>query len=213
MNYLTLLETLEKYYANLLIVQYNGQPKAVATIKLFVGLLFVNLIFLQIRDAFDVDSAFGMQRDIIGKWIGVDRFYEGQLFDFDPWFSLIDWNDPNPDSLQGGFSTFETFESISGGFLDYQNINPTQNKLPDEIYKTIQKLKIIKNNINHTCKSIDDAIYNLFNNEVYTYWDLKNRELIYYYQPQYNSLLEVAKRKNILPCPPTVSIRLEEITN
>lgn len=212
-NYLTLLQTLEDYYANLLIIQYNGKPKAAATIKLYVDLLLMNVLLLQIRDAFNLEDATGAQQDIIGKWVGIDRFYEGQLFDFHPWFSLIDWNDPNPDSLQGGFSTFETFDTISGGFLDYQNINPTQNKLPDEQFQQLIGLKIIKNSIDHTCKAIDEAIWNFFNGQVYTVWDLENRTLIYYYQSEYNNLLEVAMRKNLLPCPPTVKIQLEEITS
>ena len=171
------------------------------------------MAIFQVRDAFNIENAIGAQLDIIGEWVGINRFYEGQLFDFHPWFSLIDWNDPNPDSLQGGFSTFETFNELEGGFLDYQNINPTQNKMPDETFRTLIKLKIIKNNINHTAKSIDDAIYEVFGGNVYTVWDLEARELIFYYASEYNNILEVARRKNLLPYPPAISIRLEEITN
>lgn len=213
MDYLLLLNQLKDYYSNLLIVQYNGKPKAKATIEAFVDLIFAQMAIFQVRDAFNIENAIGAQLDIIGEWVGINRFYEGQLFDFHPWFSLIDWNDPNPDSLQGGFSTFETFNELEGGFLDYQNINPTQNKLPDETFRTLIKLKIIKNNINHTAKSIDDAIYEVFDKNVYTVWDLGARELIFYYASEYNNILEVARRKNLLPCPPTASIRLEEITN
>lgn len=213
MDYLLLLNQLKDYYSNLLIVQYNGKPKAKATIEAFVDLIFAQMAIFQVRDAFNIENAIGAQLDIIGEWVGINRFYEGQLFDFHPWFSLIDWNDPNPDSLQGGFSTFETFNELEGGFLDYQNINPTQNKLPDETFRTLIKLKIIKNNINHTAKSIDDAIYEVFGGNVYTVWDLEARELIFYYASEYNNILEVARRKNLLPYPPAISIRLEEITN
>ena len=213
MDYLLLLNQLKDYYSNLLIVQYNGKPKAKATIEAFVDLIFAQMAIFQVRDAFNIENAIGAQLDIIGEWVGINRFYEGQLFDFHPWFSLIDWNDPNPDSLQGGFSTFETFNELEGGFLDYQNINPTQNKLPDETFRTLIKLKIIKNNINHTAKSIDDAIYEVFGGNVYTVWALEARELIFYYASEYNNILEVARRKNLLPYPPAISIRLEEITN
>lgn len=213
MDYLQLLEYLKNYYSNLLIVQYNGKKRAKATIELFVALLYADMSIMQVRDAFNLETAQGAQLDIIGKWVGLDRFYEGQLFDFHPWFSLIDWDDPNPDSLQGGFSTFDTFDTIAGGFLDYQNINPTQNKLPDDTYRLLLRLKIVKNNINQTAKEIDNAIYSIFGLHVYTFWNFVGRELIYFYQPEYNNVLEVARRKNILPCPPTVSLRLEEITN
>ncbi len=210
MDYIKILETLKNYYANLLIVQYNGKPKASGTIKLLVNLLYANMILMQIRDGFDWQTALEAQLDIIGKWVGVDKFYKGQFFDFHPWFSLIDW-DSEPDNLQGGFSTFDTFETLEGGFLDYENILPTQNILPLEQFRTMIGLKIIKNSIEHTCKSIDDAIWDYFNGQVYTIWDSINRKLIYYYPSELNVVMEVALDKNVLPCPPTVSIQLQEI--
>ena len=210
MNYLEILKNLEDYYANLLIVQYNRKHKAVATIKLFISLLYVNMIFLQIRDGFDWKTAALAQLRIIGKWVGVNEFYEGQLFDFHPWFSLIDRNS-EPDNLQGGFSTFDNFETLEGGFLDYEEIKPTQNRLDVEQFRTMVGLKIIKNNITHTCKAIDDAIWEYFNGQVYTVWDLDNRNLISYYPSELIVIMEVAKAKNVLPCPPTVNIQLQEI--
>lgn len=210
MDYIQTLETLKKYYANLLICQYNGKPKAKSTIKLLVDLLYANMILLQIRDGFDWETALDTQLDIIGKWVGVDKFYKGQLFYFQPWFSLIDWNE-EPDNLQGGFSTFENFEELDGGFLDYENILPTQNRLPREAFRTMIGLKIIKNNIDHKCKTIDDSIWDYFDGKIYTVWDLENRKLIYYYPSELNVIMEVAAEKNVLPCPPTVSIQLQEI--
>lgn len=208
MNYLELLKQFQDYYANLLIVQYNGKPKASATIKVLTALIWVNMILLQIRDAFDWRKATGKQLDIIGQWVGIDRFYKGQLFSFKAWFSLIDW-DREPDNLQGGFSTFETFETLEGGFLDYENILPTQNRLPDEQFRTLIGLKIIKNNITFTCKNIDDAIWNYFNKQVFTTW--APMEVTYHYPSELNVIMEVAKDKNVLPAPTGVNIILQEI--
>lgn len=210
MNYIETLEELKNYYANLLIVQYNNKPKAKATIQMLVKLLYADMALLQIRDAFDWKTSIGKQLDIVGDWVGVNRFFKGQLFDFHPWFSLIDW-DGEPDNLQGGFSTFDTFENLEGGFLDYENIAPTQNRLKDEQFRILIGLKIIKNNIDHKAKTIDDAIWNYFEGKVYTVWDLENRQLIYYYASELNVLMEVANDKNVLPCPPTVNIQLREI--
>lgn len=208
MNYLTLLKELENYYANLLIVQYNGKPKAMATVKVLARLIWINIILFQIRDAFDWLTAVGVQLDIIGKWVGIDRFYKGQLFDFRPWFALIDWNRES-DNLQGGFSMFETFETLDGGFLDYQNILPTQNRLQDEQFRTLIGLKIIKNNMVFTCKNIDDAIWNYFNQQVYTTWS--PMEVTYHYPSELNVIMEVALDKNVLLAPTGVTIRLQEI--
>lgn len=57
MDYLNALNTLKDYYANLLIVQYNGKPKATATIRTLVDLIYTNMILMQIRDSFQLESA------------------------------------------------------------------------------------------------------------------------------------------------------------
>lgn len=207
MDYTETLNTLIQYYTNLLIVQYHNKPKAVATITMIVKLLWVNMALLQIRDAFDWKTATGAQLDIIGKWEGVDRFYNGQLFYFRPWFALIDWNS-EPDNLQGGFSTFDTFDE-EGGFLTYDDILPTQNRLSDDAFQIMIGLKIIKNNINTTCKNIDNAIWDYFEGDVYTTWE--NSVLTYYYDSTLSEVMEVAKEKDVLPCPTGITIKLREI--
>lgn len=207
MDYTETLNTLIQYYTNLLIVQYHNKPKAVATIAMMVKLLWVNMALLQIRDAFDWRTATGAQLDIIGKWEGVDRFYNGQLFYFRPWFALIDWN-REPDNLQGGFSTFDTFDE-EGGFLTYDEILPTQNRLSDDAFRIMIGLKIIKNNINTTCKNIDDAIWEYFGGDVYTTWN--NSVLTYYYDSTLSEVMEVAKEKDVLPHPTGITIELREI--
>lgn len=208
MDYISLLEQLKQYYANLLIVQYNGKPKATATIKLMAELLFVNMVLLQIRDAFDWKTATGAQLDIIGKWEGVDRFYNGQLFDFRPWFALIPYNSV-PDNLQGGFSRYSNFDSGNGGFLNYDNIRPTQNQLVDDAFRIMIGLKIIKNHISATCRNIDEAIWDYFNGRVYTVW--APDELTYYYHSELSEVMQVAQDKDVLPCPTGVNIILREI--
>lgn len=263
-----LTKNINDYYANLLIIQYHNKPKAQATIKLMARFLWANMLFLQIRDAFDWKTAVGKQLEIIGEWVGVNRFYDGQLFDFHPWFALIDWDQTLPDrdvisltnvdeggkngskatgkdvisrtdvgtgdikgakgealpdgditshtnideggiKMQGGFSTFANFESLEGGFLDYENIRPTQNRLNDEAFRIMIGLKIIKNNITATCKNIDNAIWDYFGGKVYTVWSAD--ELTYYYSPELSEVLEVAKNKNVLPCPTGVRLFLKEI--
>lgn len=208
MDYISLLEQLKQYYANLLIIQYNGKPKATATIKLMAELLLVNMVLLQIRDAFDWQTATGAQLDIIGKWEGVDRFYNGQLFDFRPWFALIPYNSV-PDNLQGGFSRYSNFDSGNGGFLNYDNIRPTQNQLVDDAFRIMIGLKIIKNHISATCRNIDEAIWDYFNGRVYTVW--ASDELTYYYHSELSEVMQVAQDKDVLPCPTGVNIILREI--
>lgn len=210
MDYLTITQNLANYYVNLLIIQYHKKPKARATIEFLTKLVFANMILLQIRDGFDWRTAVGPQLEIVGKWVGVDKFYNGQLLFLRPWFSLIDWNS-TPDNLQGGFSNFENFETLEGGIIDYSTIKPTQNQLSDDAFSIMIGLKIIKNSINHTAKNIDDAIWNYFNGKVYTVW--QGKTLTYYYQPELREVLQVALVKNVLPVPTGCQIELMEINN
>lgn len=211
MDYLKTLENLCNYYKNLLIVQYNQLPKASATIVLFANLLLVNMIFLQIRDSFDWRTATGKQLDIIGKWVGCTRFYNGPFFDFRPWFSLVPYG-VEPDILYGGFSRYSNFGTLDGGFMDYNNIKPTWNRLEDESFRMMIGLKIIKNNMRLTCRNIDEAIWNYeyFNNQVYTVWGVNT--LTYYFPRILREVIEVAASKNVLPVPTGVKLILEEIT-
>lgn len=62
------------YLANLLIIQYHGKPKAVATIKALAKLFPVDLLF-KIRDSFDINTATGKCLDVLGKYVGVNRWY------------------------------------------------------------------------------------------------------------------------------------------
>lgn len=62
------------YYSNLLIMQYHNKPKAKATIESTVGLLPDDLI-MEVINGFDIETAVGKQLDILGEYVGVDRYY------------------------------------------------------------------------------------------------------------------------------------------
>lgn len=213
MDYLTLLEQLKEYYSNLLIVQYNGKPKAKAHIEFLVDLIFANVLLLQIQDAFDWHTAVGVQLDIIGKWVGVSRNYNGSLLWGNKYLAYPKANQlvPNDetDSLQHGYSDYSTFETDTGNVLTYNNLGFVEQQLSDDDYRVVIGLKIIKNNINHTAKNIDNAIWEYFNQQVYTTWD--DFEITYHYPSDLTTIIEVCNYKNVLPAPTGVSIVLREI--
>lgn len=74
---MTTLE-LKQYYANLLILQYISKPKASATVQTQVDGVIMDQLPDQVEQAFDIDSAAGVQLDILGKYVGISR----QGFDF-----------------------------------------------------------------------------------------------------------------------------------
>ena len=204
-----MINEIKDYYANTLIIQYHSKPKARATIKALIDLVYANMSLIQMRDAFDWRYAEGVQLDIIGIWVGVTRQISKQLFDDHPWFSLIEITGATSE-LQGGFSEVSNFDTVEGGFLSPEYVNSYFVDLTDDNYRFLVGLKIIKNSIAHTCKTIDDAIYNFDNGKLYTSWDLSNHILTYHYPMGYQEIMEVAKYKNVLPCPPTCTIELEE---
>lgn len=65
---------LKEYYANLLIIQYINKPKAYDTIKALVDGVIMNQLPLDVQGAFDLDTAVGVQLDVIGKYAGVSRY-------------------------------------------------------------------------------------------------------------------------------------------
>jgi Protein of unknown function (DUF2612) len=94
------VSSLTDYYKNLLIVQYNNQPKAQATIGMYADEILANGIAFDVRDAYDIDSAVGVQLDVIGAYVGVDRY--STAVDVDEYF---------------GFTRYADFSLVSGNYL------------------------------------------------------------------------------------------------
>lgn len=61
------------YYKNLLILQYHGKAKARATIDQLVKMVVADQLPTQVQDAFGLDSAEGVQLDVIGTIVGASR--------------------------------------------------------------------------------------------------------------------------------------------
>lgn len=66
-------EELAEYYAKLLILQYVGKPKAFATIKQTALPFIMDQLPTQVQDAFNINTAIGVQLDVLGKYAGVTR--------------------------------------------------------------------------------------------------------------------------------------------
>lgn len=207
------MEELLKYYANLLIVQYNGKPKAKATIEMLTKIIYGVVdtpLFLQIQNAFDWKTAVGNQLDIIGKWVGVSKVYQGLLYWGKTFLSYPSFNDLTPsdntDNLQHGYSDYSTFDTDTGGTLTYNELGFVEQELDPEQFRTVIGLKIIKNSITLTAKNIDDAIWEYFGGQVYTTWE--DMKITYHYPNDLETVMTVCKYKNVLPAPIGVSIDL-----
>lgn len=182
-NYTDMTEQLKSAYANLLICQYADKPNAIATVKLNIEMLLSNMLLWKIRDCWDIDDkelCIGTQLDIIGKWVGVDRYFIGQSFGDSLHLAFVDWDD-TPTANQGGLRDWNNTRAEDGDLLTYNNIISVTNKLNNDDFRLLIKLKIIKNNTVMTCKNIDDSIFQLFANDVFTTWNnIRNGFLSFY---------------------------------
>jgi hypothetical protein len=61
------------YYINLLIVQYNNKAKARATVDAVVRPIIMDQLPVQVQNAYNIDTAVGVQLDTIAKYVGVLR--------------------------------------------------------------------------------------------------------------------------------------------
>ena len=213
-NYTDMLEELKSAYSNLLIAQYHQGVNSVATIKANIETLLSNMLLWKIRDCWDIDDTelcIGTQLDIIGKWVGVDRFYTQIPIDGMK-LAYYDWNeiDEPIEMSQGGLQDWNNIRATDGAFMNYYQIISVTSRMNDNDFRTIIKLKIVKNNTIISCKNIDDAIQIIFDDLVYTTWD-NPMEVLYNYSPTKGVIIKLAEIKNCLPCPTGCKIKLQEI--
>lgn len=209
-NYDEMQNEVIQAYTNLLEIQYNGLPKAVETVKLHCQTLLANMLLWQIRDAFDIETAFGYQLDIIGMWEGIDRYFKGGSYENQLWLAYFDWNDNNqPNNLQGCYKDWNNETAEDGAYLNYNDIISTTNRLDDETFRTLLKLKIAKNTLVNTNKNIDDAINNIFGSLVYTTWGVQ--EITYNYNNSVYNIIKLAQVKNCLLAPTGCNVILNEV--
>src|SRR6202044_1518457 len=103
------------------IIQYHNKPKAQATIALLGDVMLASGILLDIEAGFDIDTAIGAQLDILGKYVGVDRYYSQEnLTDFFAAVTYSQFADLPTEPPIYGCSTYATFNNPSGnGTLTY----------------------------------------------------------------------------------------------
>ena len=80
------IDEIVQYYKDLIILQYRNKPKALATIDAMVRPVIMDQLPLTLQDAFNLDTATGVQLDILGKYIGIAR----RVQTFTEWVTLSD---------------------------------------------------------------------------------------------------------------------------
>lgn len=198
-------QELIEYYKNLLIIQYNNKPNAKATIEALIYAIVADSIILAVRDGYDVDTAVGEQLNTLGKYIGVDRFYEGVDLTGD-FFGFADAT--NVGGVSANIIGLNDAQNPDkeGNFLSSDDTLSTNFILDDDTYRTLLRFQIIQNASNYSTKSIIDSINDTFDNVIVI--DNQNMTGTYIINGS-NSLIEVLIYKDLLPKP--MGVRLEVI--
>ena len=204
-------QQLISYYQDLLELQYNGKPKARNHVRAICESLLADMILWKMQEqCMNVDVSIGVQLDIIGKWVGVDRYFKGSAYEGKRWYAYYDWNEEDqPNGLQGGLWDWNT-ENEQVPILTYDWIMTVKNKINDNDFRFLIKLKIIKNETVLTCKNIDEQIKRAFDGIIRTVWG-ECLQLTYEYPSNRAAIMELAKKKNLLPHPCGVDVKLQEI--
>lgn len=201
------VKRLIEYYTDLLIIQYNGKPRARATIRQLAEIMMMNGVFFDVLNGFNIETAVGKQLDVLGQYTGVSRFVSG--YDLDGFFSFIVYDEVDaPPVDRIGFSDYSDFETKDGKFLTYPYVISSGFLLTDEDYRTLIKLAIIRNNSNHSVGEINDGIFRLFGMLLSA--DSRNRmDISYFADPTIFGIIKYAGDQGLLPKP--IGVRIESI--
>jgi hypothetical protein len=136
-------------YLNRITSAYQGKPNFTAVVSLLVSLpVQIQTVLASLVTLYDVDSATGVQLDIIGQWVGISRNIavpiSGVYFSFDGADYTVGWD----------YGTWQPFNA------------PTEvTSLPDDAYRTLIRTKIAANHWDGTTPgayAIWDSIFTNF---------------------------------------------------
>lgn len=158
------IDEISAYYRKLLIMQYQDQPKARATIEMLVKEVVGNpeTLFLGVREAFNLETAVGKQLDILGRLFGVKRYIFGtntskSYFGF-PQMSIT----PTPDNPDDFFGMIPYAGIPSGGlpwgawyWLTYPDLYTYVGALDDNTFRRLLKYLILLRSSDCSIESID----------------------------------------------------------
>lgn len=149
------LNQIQEYYANLLIYQYRGQPKAYATIKLVANQVLCDGLFFLFPAAFNLETAVGAQLTIIGKIVGVPR----NVLGINPYATYFNFTRSQGTPASIGFNRSST--TVDPDFFLRAQVQTTYTLTDFEMLNLI-RLKIIYNNTFSSFSQLKQSLWNTF---------------------------------------------------
>jgi hypothetical protein len=156
------LANVVSYYCDLLLLQYKWQIRARANIAIYSKQAVGDLVIQDIDDAFNINTAIGVQLDTLGKYVGVPR-NSGPPEDL-PYYGFWDYlvTVPSEQNTNGFRDYTDTAINASAVFYNYSDYGTRNTDLTDAAYRLLIQLKIILNSNNGTLASIQDYLHTFF---------------------------------------------------
>lgn len=189
------------YYKDLLLYQYINAPKAYATIGVLANGALVDLLPIELNDAFNLETAQGPQLDILGEYIGFSRNVSIPVSR--NYFAFEDSDTPYGGLY--GLTDYDTTLNNDSFFYSYNDASGSSATLNDDEYRILLKLKAYTNRSNHSLGEINDFIYSLFGSDL-TMVDNFDMSIEYYVNPSIAGIISIAKDNEFLPKPMGVAI-------
>ena len=195
-------QALLQYYSDLLIAQYRGSPKMIATVQLLVNQSLCDGLPKELQVCFTLSTAVGEQLTILGEIVGVPRNIVG-LDLANTFFNYTNYATGTTSAIGFGSYTDSPYSrSLFRSYFDSATYTLTDYQMQQLIY-----LKILFNNTYSSTKNIVDGLWNLFGSAV-QFIDNKDMTVTYNVSSAYHTVFTVAQYLNILLRPMGVEATL-----
>lgn len=198
-------DELISYYANLLIIQYRNKPNALGTIQEIIRSLMIYDLIRSVENGYDVETAVGVQLDVLAKYAGVERVSTGVDFTR-VFFGSVDYDEIPPySSGVVGFISYDDLNPPDAQFLEYDTDEGSLFELTDQELRILIKLKIAQNNSNHSTGEIDNILNEFFPGQV-VFDDNFDMTISYVFSSSLTRIVSIAISQNAIPKPAGVKL-------
>lgn len=166
-------DDLIQYYVNRLLWQYR-LPKAQNTIAITAKQLIADGVLFQIQDGYELNTALGLQLDVLGKYIGLPRGI-GDPAPL-PFFGFVDYDGGGNEN---GLTDYNTAVNNLVVFYEYGYNQQNATDLSDTAYLFMLMLKIALNTSDNTLYGIQQILSGTLRGAVRVV-DNRNMTLTYY---------------------------------
>jgi hypothetical protein len=194
--------TVIEYYKDTLLSQWVNQARPRGTIGTFVDCAVCDLLAIDVRDAFNIDTAVGPQLDVIGEYVNFGRTIYGEVVR--AYFNMDDYIDP-PVEMFGVTDYTDPSLNPNSVTWRYEFASAALYELEDEEYRFMVKLKAALNTLDNTLYAIETTLDTFFGSDI-SVFDAKDMTIGYYVADVNSRLAGIAASQGLLPKPMGVLI-------